>query len=186
MQAKVGAVMRWKSAARQIAKGALFVGLSLAFAVALFHFMFQPFQVAGLSMTPSLDDRDYLLVDRVFFRGTGIRRGDLVVFKVEGDPRYMVKRVVGLPGEEISSHDGLLAVDGKFLPPAASRGFRYPDFGPVRIPPDSYFCMGDNPKVSLDSRTFGPVKRGQIYGRPILRYLPIARSGFLSSQETSP
>lgn len=186
MQAKVGAAMNWKSAARHIARGVLFVGLSLAFAVALFHFMFQPFQVAGLSMSPSLDDRDFLLVDRVFFRGTGIRRGDLVVFNVEGDPRFMVKRVVGLPGEEISSHDGLLIVDGKSLPPSVLKGLCYPDFGPVPIPGDSYFCMGDNPKVSLDSRTFGPVKRGQIYGRPILRYLPLRRSGFLSSQEAAP
>ena len=186
MQAKVGSAMRWKSAARYIAKGALFVVLSLAFAVALFHFMFQPFQVAGLSMSPSLADRDYLLVDRVFFRSTGIRRGDLVVFKIEGDPRYMVKRVVGLPGEEISSHDGLVAVNGKLLSPTTWGGPQYPDFGPVQIPLDAYFCMGDNPKVSLDSRTFGPIKKGQIYGKPLLRYLPISRSGFLTSREAAP
>lgn len=186
MQFTFGGPMRWSPVMRHLFKGATFVALSLGLAVLVFHFLLQPFQVAGLSMSPSLDDRDYLIVDRVFFRGTGIGRGDLVVFNVEGDPRYMVKRVVGLPGEEISSHEGLLVVDGKPLPSVALKGLQYPDFGPVQIPQDSYFCMGDNPKVSLDSRTFGPVKRGQIYGRPILRYLPLGRSGFLSYPETAP
>ncbi len=175
--------MRWKPWVRTLLRSLSLLGLSLGLAVLLFHFVFQPFQVAGLSMAPSLLDRDYLLVDRLFFRGAGLERGDLVVFRVEGDPRFMVKRVLGLPGEELASHDGVLTLNARPLSAGFFAGARFPDFGPVRVPEHSYFCVGDNPAVSLDSRTFGPVRRETIYGRPVLRYLPLDRSGLLSTRK---
>jgi signal peptidase I len=180
MQFTFGGPMRWSPVMRHLFKGATFVVLSFGLAVLIFHFLLQPFQVAGLSMSPTLDDQDYLLVDRVFFRSAGIQRGDLVVFKLENDPRFMIKRVLGLPGEEVSGHDGVLTVNGGPVPSTFLGLHRLPDFGPVLVPEGSYFCMGDNPDVSLDSRTFGAVKRERIYGRPFLRYLPLERSGLLS------
>lgn len=174
--------MRWKPWLRTLLRSVAFVGLSLGLAVLLFHFTFQPFQVAGLSMAPCLNDRDYLLVDRVFFRGSGLGRGDLVVFRIEGDPRFMVKRIVGLPGEVLSSHDGVLSVNGQTLTSGFFRKVAYPDFGPVQVPEGCFFCVGDNPAVSLDSRTFGPIRQDSIYGRPVLRYLPLARSGLLTGE----
>jgi|WetSurMetagenome_2_1015567.scaffolds.fasta_scaffold04072_6 signal peptidase I len=180
MQFTFGGPMRWSPVTRHLVKGATFVALSLGLAVLIFHFLLQPFQVAGLSMSPTLDDQDYLLVDRVFFRSTGIQRGDLVVFKLENDPRFMIKRVLGLPGEEVSGHDGVLTVNGGPVPSTFLGLHRLPDFGPVLVPEGAYFCMGDNPEVSLDSRTFGAVKRESIYGRPFLRYLPLERSGLLN------
>jgi signal peptidase I len=174
--------MRWKPWVRTLLRSVAFVGLSLGLAVVLFHFTFQPFQVAGLSMAPCLNDRDYLLVDRVFFRGSGLGRGDLVVFRIEGDPRFMVKRLVGLPGEVLSSHDGVLTVNDRALTTGFFRNAAYPDFGPVKVPEGCFFCVGDNPAVSLDSRTFGPIRQDSIYGRPVLRYLPLTRSGLLTGQ----
>jgi len=171
--------MRWNPLLRTLLRSLAFLGLSLGLAIFLFHFVFQPFQVAGLSMAPSLLDRDYLLVDRLFFRGRGLERGDLVVFRVEGDPRFMVKRVLGLPGEELASHEGVLTLNGKPCTSGFFKDAKFPDFGPVLVPASCYFCVGDNPAVSLDSRTFGPVKRETVYGRPILRYLPLDRSELL-------
>ena len=173
--------MRWKPLLRTLLRSFALLGLSLGLVILLFHFAFQPFQVAGLSMAPSLHDQDYLLVDRLFFRGGGLERGDLVVFRVEGDPRFMVKRVLGLPGEELASHEGVLTLNGRPLSSGFFQNAKFPDFGPVRVPDSSYFCVGDNPAVSLDSRTFGPVKRETVYGRPVLRYLPLGRSGLLSA-----
>ena len=174
--------MRWKPWVRTLLRSVAFVGLSLGLAVLLFHFTFQPFQVAGLSMAPCLHDRDYLLVDRVFFRGGGLARGDLVVFRIEGDPRFMVKRVLGLPGEVLNSHDGVLTVNDRTLSAGFFKNAAFPDFGPVQVPEGCLFCVGDNPAVSLDSRTFGPVRQDTIYGRPVLRYLPLARSGLLTGE----
>lgn len=173
--------MRWKPWVRTLLRSFTLLGLSLGLSVILFHFVFQPFQVAGLSMTPSLHDQDYLLVDRLFFRGCGLERGDLVVFRVEGDPRFMVKRVLGLPGEELASHEGVLTLNGRPLSSGFFQNAKFPDFGPVRVPDSSYFCVGDNPAVSLDSRTFGSIRRDTIYGRPVLRYLPLDRSGLISA-----
>ena len=171
--------MAWNPALKRIAKGASFAGLSFVLAVVLFHFILQPFQVAGLSMTPTLEDRDYLLVDRLFFRGAGLERGDLVVFKLDGDSRFMVKRVLGLPGEEVSAHDGVLRVGQTPVSNPVNGHSRIPDFGPVQVPPSSYFLMGDNAVESLDSRAFGSVARSNIYGRSFFRYLPLERSGSL-------
>ena len=108
-----------------------------------------------------------------------MHRGDLVVFRLPTDTRFMVKRVHGLPGQGVEIRDGRPEVDGRPVtttsgPPRDSRAF-----GPVLVPEGAYFCMGDNPEVSLDSRTFGAVKRESIYGRPFLRYLPLERSGLL-------
>jgi len=150
--------------------------LSLGLAVLLFHFVFQPFQVAGLSMAPALNDRDYLLVDRLFFRGLGVRRGDMVVFQLPGDGRFIVKRVEGLPGERVEIHEGRLRVNGLELPDwtAASAA----DFGPRTLARDEFLCLGDNSPFSLDSRSFGPVPRSRIYGRVLFRYLPLTTWGF--------
>jgi signal peptidase I len=153
--------------------------LSTGIAIVLFHFVFQPFQVSGLSMSPTLGDKDYLLVDRVFFREDSLHRGDLVVFELPGDSRYLVKRIAGLPGEEIAIRNGRVVINNRPLPRGEFAGFPNEDFGPEILSNTQYFCLGDNPRVSLDSRTFGPVDRSAIYGRVLLRYLPIQKPVFL-------
>lgn len=165
-----------------VRRGLLILVLSTGIAVVLFHFVFQPFQVAGLSMSPTLGDRDYLLVDRVFFREGSLNRGDLVVFNLPGDPRYLVKRIAGLPGEKIAIRNGRVVIDGRLLPRDEFAGFPEEDFGPVTLDGSHYFCLGDNPRVSLDSRTLGPIDRSAIYGRVLLRYLPMRKPVFLGER----
>lgn len=157
----------------------IMLALSLVMAVVLFHFIFQPFQVSGLSMAPTLENRDYILIDRVFFRDGGIHRGDLVVFRLKGDGRFLVKRVAGLPGETLQIKEGRLYVDGRHVKALDENMSTRSNFGPVVVPRGCYFCLGDNRAVSLDSRQFGPVKASSIYGRVLLRYLPFGHESLL-------
>ena len=170
--------MTLRPALRILLKGGTVFTLSLGMAVVLFHFIFQPFQVAGLSMAPTLSDRDYLLVDRLFFREAGLKRGDLVVVRLPGGGPFVVKRLAGLPGEVVCIRNGEVLINGRpwTIIFGASGGIPG-DFGPVRLGGREYFLLGDNPPVSIDSRTFGPVSRSSIYGRVLLRYLPVGRVG---------
>lgn len=168
-----------RSALRMAAKGLGMALLSLVMAVVLFHFVFQPFQVAGLSMSPTLEDRDFLLVDRVFYRGRGLRRGDLAVFHDSRAATFIVKRVVGIPGDVVSARDGRLRLNGAPL----SHATPCPDFGPVAVPGGCLFVLGDNAAQSQDSRSFGPVGLSEVRGRVLLRYLPLNRMGPVSDFE---
>lgn len=91
-----------------------------------------------------------------------------------------IKRVIALPDERVEGRDGRIYIDGKllvepYLPTAVVTG----DFGPVIVPPDHVWVMGDNRQNSGDSRVFGAVDRDAIVGRTILRLLPVTRTAFL-------
>jgi signal peptidase I len=167
---------RWRALLRMAAKGFGTAVLSLFMAVVLFHFILQPFQVAGLSMSPTLEDQDYLLVDRVFFRERGLRRGDLAVFRLPQTGSFVVKRVVGLPGDVVSAQEGRVRLNGQLLPDVPP----CPDFGSVAVPEGCLFFLGDNAPRSQDSRVFGPVSLSEVRGRVLLRYLPLDRIGPVS------
>lgn len=145
--------------------------LSLALAVVLFHFVFQPFQVAGLSMAPALEDSDYLLVDRVFFSWEELKRGDIVVFRSPVDQRFLVKRIAGLPGDHVHlSSRGQVTINGTREPSSALEDTSAK--GELVVPEGGLYLLGDNAPLSQDSRAFGPVPAGRIYGRVLLRYFP--------------
>ena len=120
-----------------------------------------------------------------------VRRGDIIVFKKPGDDRndsnVLVKRAVGIPGDVLEVRNKTLFVNGvsadgpyvQHIDPEtyAPRDSRVPEssvlrdqFGPYRVPPGSYFGMGDNRDNSLDSRFWGPIPRQNIFGRPFLLY----------------
>jgi signal peptidase I len=174
--------MRRRFLVRVAVRSVVIMALSLLFAIVLFHFLFQPFQVSGLSMSPTLENHDYILIDRVFFRDDAIQRGELVVFRLKGSGPFIVKRVVGLPGEKLQIRQGRLYINGRHLSSLDERMSARSNFGPVVVPRGTYFCMGDNRGVSLDSRQFGPVKASSIYGTVLLRYLPLGQGMLLERQ----
>lgn len=164
--------MTGRSLLKIVARSAGVAALSLALAVVLFHFLFQPFQVAGLSMAPALEDRDFLLVDRVFFRLDDLRVGDIVVFRSPADGRFLVKRVAALPGDAVEvTGDGSVRVNGHLRASASDLLA-----APLRtvVPPGALFLIGDNAGHSQDSRSFGAVPFESLYGRVLLRYYPPA------------
>lgn len=159
--------------------------VALGVAVAVRAFVVQTFYIPSASMEPTLMIGDRILVNKLSYHLHGIGRGDIVVFaRPPNEPAIpgvtdLVKRVIGLPGETISSPDGRVWIDGKPLnEPWLPKGTVTTGIRPQKIPPNEYFVMGDNRGDSQDSRFFGPISRSLIVGRVFFRIWPISRIGF--------
>jgi signal peptidase I len=128
---------------------------------------------------------DRVLVNKLSYKLHDPRRGDIVVFKAPeqaqtDDIKDLVKRIVGLPGDTIQGKDGRVYINGKPLSePYLPEGTHSRDFGPDKVPPDSYFMLGDNRQASKDSTYFGPIKRDDLIGRVFMRIWPPSHLGFL-------
>jgi signal peptidase I len=145
-------------------------------------FVVEAFWIPSASMVPTLKYGDRVLVNKFIYRFTEPERGDVIVFKsVEGDDEDLIKRVVGVPGDEIAVRDGKLFVNGEpQKEPYVNK--KYPDrsfYAPTTVPKDHVFAMGDNRANSQDSRIFGPVPEENIEGEAFLRFWPPHRIGGL-------
>jgi len=155
-------------------------------------FLFEAFKIPTPSMERTLLVGDHIIVDkfalgpRLDFEGgllpmRDMRRGDVIVFKFEREPeKDYVKRIVGLPGDEVKVDNKILYVNGKAMnepyvqhidPQVVLDRDSLP---PVKVPPNHFFVMGDNRDNSADSREWGFVSRGQIRGRAMFIYWSIA------------
>jgi signal peptidase I len=145
-------------------------------------FVVEAFWIPSASMVPTLKYGDRVLVNKFIYRFTDPQRGDIIVFKsVEGDGQDLIKRVVGVPGDEIAVRGGKLFVNGEpQKEPYVNK--KYPDrsfYAPTTVPKDHVFAMGDNRANSQDSRIFGPVPEKNIEGEAFLRFWPPDRIGGL-------
>lgn len=163
--------------------------ISLAIIIPVRYFLIQPFYVKGASMEPNFYDHEYLIIDEISYRFNQPQRGDIVVFKYPKDPKqFFIKRVVGLPGERVKIEDNKIYIDGTILNEAyldsgAETVLALRGYGDVVLGSDEYFLLGDNRSQSLDSRSFGPVKREYIIGRTWLRGWPFNRVTFFNAPE---
>jgi signal peptidase I len=137
-------------------------------------FLAQATRVYGQSMEPNLHTDQRLIVEKVSYRFHGPQRGDIVVLKQPGcdDCELLIKRVIGLAGEEITIHGGQVYVDSQPVEEPYLTQVTTGSFGPVRVPPLHVFVMGDNRGASNDSRIFGTVPRDEILGRAWISYWP--------------
>ena len=170
-------------------------------------FLAQAFFIPSASMEPQLKVHDRVIVSRTAYRLHAPHRGDIVVFpSPAAPPRHhsliggvvqdlldtvalgdrsddeLIKRVIGLPGDIVEGRDGHVVIDGRYLvEPYLSSSVRTDDFGPVTVPKDRVFVMGDNRTNSHDSRfsDIGPIKIRSIVGRAIARVWPFTRTAFL-------
>jgi signal peptidase I len=163
------------------------------FAVSIFLFIYllilQPHKIKGASMEPNFFDGEYLLTDKASYRIGQPARGDVVVFKAP--PTYndeFIKRIIGLPGEEVSINDGKILINGRELEEDyladGSRvmpGRVLQEGQSITVPQDSYFVLGDNRDHSLDSRNIGTVERQYITGRAWFIYWPVSKVGTVST-----
>lgn len=136
-------------------------------------FVVSPIRVNGASMDPTLNDKDIMLLDEISYRFSDIERFDIVVVKEEDE--YLIKRVIGLPGETVEYKNDKLYIDGKYV----KEDFKHKetfDFS-TTLGKDEYFIIGDNRTNSTDSRVFGPISRDKIMGKTSLTILPISRFG---------
>ena len=137
------------------------------------QFLFAPIRVNGDSMYSTLKNNDIMILDKVHYRHTKIKRFEIVV--VDADYELLIKRVIGLPGEKIEVKNNKLYINGKYI----KQNFKYKkteDFS-YKIPKGKYFVMGDNRTNSLDSRYFGAFKRKQIIGKTNYTVFPFNRFG---------
>jgi len=162
--------------------------------VLLRTYVIQSFYIPSPSMVPTLQVGDRIMVNKLSYDFHSVHRGDIVVFKrpplEEQDFPDLVKRVIGLPGETISTKNGQVYINGKllkepWLPPGpqsytgALPDDQYPQFnmpGPVKIPAGDYYVMGDNRTDSEDSRFFGPIPGSLIVGRAVAVVWPLSQA----------
>ncbi|MGI6542163.1 MAG: signal peptidase I [Limnochordia bacterium] len=152
--------------------------VALVLASFIIAFIMQSFLVQGSSMEPTLHHGERLMVDKVTYRFREPKRGEIVVFRYPSDTRRkFIKRVIGLPGDLVEVRKHLVYVNGVPLNEPYIKGPTYRDFGPVIVPEDTYFVLGDNRNNSDDSRfpDVGPVPRRLILGRALFLYWPLTR-----------
>ena len=136
------------------------------------------FRVYGNSMLPSLRDGGSVFVVRTRFKWNNLRRGDVVAFQRPGG--IYIKRIIGLPEEDIKIIEDLVYINELPLTEAYTQGMSGAEENEWFNGPDEYFLLGDNRGDSNDSRTFGSVSADQIVGRawflcwPPLKWRPLA------------
>jgi len=146
------------------------------YAILIVTFGFQVARVEGKSMAPTLEDQDRLIVNKLIYRWSAPRRGDIVMLYYPRDPsKSFVKRVIAEEGDTIRIVDGRVyvndvPVDDSYVLPE----FRnHEDYGPLVIEQGYYFVMGDHRNNSSDSRSWGLVPKRYIIGKVQLRWWPL-------------
>jgi signal peptidase I len=134
--------------------------------------------VEGYSMEPNLYENQRLIVVKAAYWFGEPQRGEVIIFRkpitVSGElERTLVKRVIGLPGEQIEIHDGVVYINGSPLEEPYIEGTTSP-LSKTEVPAGFYFVMGDNRQSSSDSRSWGLLPEGNIIGRVWLLYWPLS------------
>jgi len=162
----------------------LLVALGLAFC--LRTFVIQTYSIPSVSMVPTLKVGDRILVDKLSYHLHPVHRGDVLVFATPPKEvpilmvKDLVKRVIGLPGETISSGPhGEVFINGKAIQQpwltAQAKANPGPPIRTQTIPKGDMFVMGDNRGLSDDSRDYGPVPESLIVGRALFGFWPLSR-----------
>lgn len=139
-------------------------------------YIFSPIIVNGDSMDSTLKDGDVMILNKYEYYTKKIERFDIVVIKYQG--RYIIKRVIGLPGDKIKIKDNVLYINEKaYAEEYLDKNTSTDDFEVSKIADGYYFVLGDNREVSLDSRSIGLVKKSDIKGKATYTLFPFDRFG---------
>jgi signal peptidase I len=171
----------WFTEVRALLRDFFFAAVT---ALLIVIFVVQPVKVEGTSMLPRLHDGERIFVNKFIYQFESIKRGDIVVFWYPKNPsQSFIKRVIGLPGDEVRITNGKLYINNKLVP----EPYLSPEFSSNIMPnrywivdEHHYFVMGDNRDASNDSRSWGQVPEKYIYGKAIFRYWPLESAGTLS------
>lgn len=132
-------------------------------------------EIVGDSMEPNYRDGNIMLMDKLVHKHIkyfNYKRFDIVVISYS-NPSYLIKRIIGMPGEKLTYIENKLYIDGVIVDEKIKLNGKTDDFeGEVIIPDNMYFVMGDNREHSVDSRTFGLVSKNDILGKPFLLIWP--------------
>ena len=156
-----------------------FAAIALVIVIPIRVFIAEPFVVSGSSMSPTFEDANYLIIDKISYRLNEPKRDDVVVFRYPNDQtRFFIKRIIGLPNETVDINGNAVTITDKeksktikldepFVKNTSSNNIHF------ELKGDEYFVMGDNRSGSSDSRYWGAVKKNLLIGRAFLRLLPI-------------
>ncbi len=167
-------------------------------------FLFQPFFVQGASMEPNFKDGDYLVINELGYKQTDVdvigkhlftvgtakdlSRGEVVVFRYPRNPQqYFIKRIIGLPGEQIKIADGKVKIfnkenpDGMILDESGylPKGLSTSGTMDITLSDQQYFVLGDNRSNSSDSRVWGPLPKYDVIGKVLIRAWPFSKAEIL-------
>ena len=132
-----------------------------------------PIRVNGKSMNNTLKDGDIMVLNIIGFRMSELKRFDIVV--IDTGKEYLIKRVIGLPGEKVEYKDSVLYINGNVVEDKYAQG-KTSDFKGI-VNNESYFVLGDNRENSLDSRFYGPFSKNKIVGKTSFTLFPFNRFG---------
>lgn len=172
--------IRQKNLAREVSSWIISIASAVIIAFLLYSFVFVFVKVDGPSMMDTLHDQNYLFVWRLGYHLGTPQRGDVVICHYpDKDGKYddvnYVKRVIGLPGEQVSMKDGYVYVDGRVVDEPYLTPLRRGSYtmDPIVLGAGEYFVLGDNRINSADSRQVGPIKVDQIIGKAVQKLLPL-------------
>jgi signal peptidase I len=148
------------------------------------HFLFENYRVVGNSMLPTLENDQYLAVDKLSYRLHEPQRGDIIVFR---DPRSsgrkLIKRLIGLPGESVEIKEGRVYINDQLLGEPYVAGEGYYSSTSTPIPVDHYYVLGDNRNNSSDSHSWGTLSGSLIVGKAWLAYWPPEHWGMIPHEQ---
>jgi signal peptidase I len=173
---------------RALVEWAVIILVAVAAALLIKTFVLESYYIPSASMVPTLKVGNRILVDKLSYDLHAVHRGDIVVFArpprdvAEPGVNDLVKRVIGLPGERISSRGNQVLINGRVLaePWLSKNEPLGRAIAPQVIPKGDYFVMGDNRPDSYDSRYFGPIPGRLIVGRVIAKVWPLSALHFWS------
>ena len=155
--------------------------VALVISVILYLFVVTPHEVVGSSMFPTYTNGEYLMANKVTYRFSEPKRGDVIIFEYSATQDF-IKRIIGLPGEKVSLMDGKLYINGEELDETNyldssiyTNGDDFLKEGDTKeVPEGEFFVCGDNRQHSSDSRAFGTIKKSSIKGKVLLVYYPFS------------
>lgn len=156
------------------------IGIALIIAAIVLAF-FKPIIIQQESMQPTFYSNDYVIVSKQSYKMFGeIEHGDVIVFKsslmdVEGNAKHLIKRVIGLPGDTIEIVNGYVIRNGETIEESyVSEQGLSGEMAPIIVEEGKLFVMGDNRRVSQDSRSasIGQIEQETIVGKVVIRVFP--------------
>ena len=141
-------------------------------------------RVEGHSMEPSFHDNNYIVVSKLTYKFKEISRGDVIVFEYPLAPdEDFIKRVIGLPGDQIEVRGGAVYLNGEILKEDYIKSAPIREQPTFVVPENMIYVMGDNRNNSSDSRSWGPLPIENIIGKTVFIYWPLSDFGIIDYSE---
>lgn len=170
------------NAKREIMEWIIVIEVAVILAVVLNMFLIVNAVIPSASMETTIMTGDRIFGNRLAYKSAEPARGDIVIFKFPDDEKQLfIKRLIGMPGDELEVKDGVVYINGEALDEPYLAAIPYGDYGPVNVPENAYFVMGDNRNNSADSRFWNQpfVYRDKILGKAVFCYFPFSDFGMI-------